>query len=67
MTYKSRIFHWPYPEPCPVSIVNADPHSIGIVGVAGSGGVASNVVVLEDALEKVRRVMRVNTIFFVDT
>ncbi len=33
-------------------ITNADPHRIGTVGVVGSGGVSSTVVVLEDALEK---------------
>jgi asparagine synthetase B (glutamine-hydrolysing) len=31
-------------------ITNADPHSIGTVGVVGSGGVDSTVVALEDDL-----------------
>jgi hypothetical protein len=39
-------------EDCPELITNTDPHSIGTVGVVGSGGVVSTVVVLEDVLEK---------------
>jgi hypothetical protein len=30
--------NWSYVEDCPVLITNADPHSIGTVGVIGSGG-----------------------------
>jgi hypothetical protein len=33
-------------------ITNADPHSIGTVGVIGSGGATSTVAVLADELEK---------------
>ena len=44
--------NWSYGEDCPVLITNADPHIIGTVGVVGSGGVVSTVVVLQDDLEK---------------
>ena len=33
-------------------ITNADPHSIGTVGVVGSGGAVSTVAVLQDELDK---------------
>ena len=37
---------------CPVLITNTDPHNIGTVGVVGSGGVDSTVLVVENALQK---------------
>ncbi len=42
--------NWTYREDCPVLITNEDPHIIGTVGVVGSGGVDSTVVVLQEEL-----------------
>jgi hypothetical protein len=42
--------NWSYLDHCPTLITNADPHSIGTVGVVGSGGSTSTVVVLQDEL-----------------
>ena len=44
--------NWPYVGDCPVLITNAVPHSIGTVGVIGSGGAASTVAVFQDELQQ---------------
>ena len=43
--------NWSYREDCPV-LITTDPDIIGTVGVVGSGGEVSTVVVLQDELEK---------------
>ena len=43
--------NWSYRETCPVLLTNTDHHIIGTVGVVGSEGATSTVVVLQDELD----------------